>query len=528
VTQLEIENARDREWLPIAIACAIFAALSVWGAITSEGFLEADSCTHYLYARFAFDNPIFFANVWGRPICTGLYAVPALLGGRLGVRMMSLCVAMLCGFVAYRVAKNQNYKYPALALIFTLAQPLVYLHSFSELTELPFALLLGAAFWMYQTRRWLLMSILIGLLPLSRPEGFGFLLLGGLALVLHRRWWWMFVLPIPLILWNHVGWELSGREGDWSRWLISSWPYSQESVYQSGSIFHFLILMPVVTSPLLLPFVVTGVAMNVRRVLMGRSEHLSRDTAVSAVPSTSHGRDARVTDENSLLAHRILDLLIAIIPLLILAAHSILYATGKLASSGELRYMLVVAPFWALLCARGWEWIAENLHWKRPILLAGIAAIAPIFANFAWGVVPLKLNRDWIEARAIAKWYEHSDLRVSHPRISAAHQAIYYFLDLSPLNKDHAVDFRRDTLLPPSPATIAIWDPIYGMYNSDERRIISLNELLEAGWSDITDQVPSISADWHVLKSPESPIRLANNPEEAAGGPAPHDFPSRR
>ncbi len=49
---------------------------------------------------------------------------------------------------------------------------------FSELTELPFAFLLAAAFLAYVRRWFFLMAILIGLSPLGRPEGFGFLILG--------------------------------------------------------------------------------------------------------------------------------------------------------------------------------------------------------------------------------------------------------------------------------------------------------------------------------------------------------------
>ena len=50
-------------------------------------------------------------------------------------------------------------------MIFTLAQPLAFLHSFAELTELPFALLLAGAFWAYVRRRWWAVAILAGLLP---------------------------------------------------------------------------------------------------------------------------------------------------------------------------------------------------------------------------------------------------------------------------------------------------------------------------------------------------------------------------
>ena len=38
--------------------------------------------------------------------------------------------------------------------------------------------------------------------------------------------------------------------------------------------------------------------------------------------------------------------LVAFLPLMILVVHSLLYRPGRMASNGEPRYMLVVAPFW--------------------------------------------------------------------------------------------------------------------------------------------------------------------------------------
>ena len=72
------EPARTtHDWPPIVIATAIFAALSLWMAAASPGFLEADACTHYQYARFALGETHYLVNVWGRPFVTALYAIPA-------------------------------------------------------------------------------------------------------------------------------------------------------------------------------------------------------------------------------------------------------------------------------------------------------------------------------------------------------------------------------------------------------------------------------------------------------------------
>src|SRR5690349_9627453 len=144
------QSPNDR--LALWLGVAIFSALSLWMAVKSKGFLEADACTHYVFARHAIEEPQYLADVWGRPLCTGTYVLPAVIGGVLGVRVMSLALAVISGLVTYRIAVKQGYRLPALAAILLFAQPLFYLHSFSELTEIPFAFVAVLAFWAYQNR----------------------------------------------------------------------------------------------------------------------------------------------------------------------------------------------------------------------------------------------------------------------------------------------------------------------------------------------------------------------------------------
>src|SRR5437016_5739636 len=117
----------ERQTVPILVAITIFATLSLWAAVVSDGFLEADSCTHYIYARYAFAQPHLFVNIWGRPVCTGVYSIGAHFAGRMGVRVTSLIIAIGIALIAMQIAKGQGWRWPVLALIFTLAQPLVFL-----------------------------------------------------------------------------------------------------------------------------------------------------------------------------------------------------------------------------------------------------------------------------------------------------------------------------------------------------------------------------------------------------------------
>jgi hypothetical protein len=456
--------------------------------------------------------------VWGRPICTAVYSVPALLGGRFGVRLMSLAMAIGCGLVAYRIAKNQGYRWPALALIFTLAQPLVFLHSFSELTELPFAFLLGLGFWAYQKRQWLVMAILIGFTPLSRPEGFGFVVLAAIALVAHGRWWWLPVLLIPLILWDYAGGVMYGDPGPWWNWLHKEWPYSPTSLYERGNILHFVLLMPAVASPFLFPSMCVGIWRSLLPLPPGEGGGEGRREGIAEPvegPAEAHGSPAKLSYAPALTltlsrwergpeeAHRcVCQILIAVIPLLMLLGHSLLYATGKMASSGEIRYMLVVAPFWGLLSAYGWGWLFTRFNGRFPLRWAAVAALLPILANVYYKVVPLQLQGDWKLAERAVIWYQHSGIQKDFPRIATAHQGIFYFLDVATTGKE-VVEWRKDNLATPTPGTVVIWDPMYSIYNSDAKRAIPLDELLRDGWIDVSTRMPTIGPDWHILLSPK-------------------------
>jgi hypothetical protein len=376
---------------------------------------------------------------------------------------MSLLLAVGCALVARAIARATEDQRPTLAAIFTLAQPLLFLHSFSELTELPFALLLGVAFLAYARRQFLLMTVLIALGPLSRPEGFGFLVLAAMALAAHRRLRWLPLLAIPLIVWDIEGWRIFGkpiypgfsehlpRFLQWINWLPDNWPYAQKSLYESGSIFHFVLLMPAVVSPLIFPATCVGVWRTFWRVRVG-----------------THQQRCKV--------------LAGVIPLLILAGHSFLYRTGRMASSGELRYMLVVAPFWGILSARGWIWIFERYRWSWVMSAAGLAALSPMVVNHYYQVLPLTYSEDWIEAKDIATWLKQTPLRSDYPKLLAAHPGIFYFLGINPEDRQMTREWTKETVDACPGGTILVWDSVYGHYNSDAGRSVDLKEINQAGW----------------------------------------------
>src|SRR5690348_4317640 len=64
----------------------VFVVLAILGASFSDGFVTADACTHYLFAKYAFSDPVNFVDVWGRPLCTLIDSLPAHFGNLFLVR----------------------------------------------------------------------------------------------------------------------------------------------------------------------------------------------------------------------------------------------------------------------------------------------------------------------------------------------------------------------------------------------------------------------------------------------------------
>lgn len=495
--------APRRALLPILLATLIFTALSVLMNLWSSGFLEEDGRVHYLMARFAFAMPTYFTDVWGRPIATLLYAPAAATVGLHGVRLTSLVIALLTALVTWRIAVGQGaangQRYAALAFVFTLAQPLVYFHSFAVLTELPFALLFGLAFWCYQKRWFAAMAVLAAVSPAARPEGFGVLLLASVALLAHRRWWWLPILSVGLLAWDLTGWHLNGGTDIWYLWLPHNWPYSGDSLYDRDSVFKFTGLLPALSSPFLFPAMLAGIwlafAGLARRTLVevGDGEHSGPvlDYARPARDGGALARSVRTFRTDHLARCATLS---AVLPLGVLAVHSVLSATGKMASNGELRYLLTAAPFWAILSSRGWAWACDRLDYRRVYASAGAASLAVIGLFLFYPTLPLRPQADSRAADRVAGWYQ-SVGSMSYPHLISAHPGVAYALDVPPMDSSKSVVKRRPA------GTVLVFDPVYSVYNSDKIRSLS-TQLIEAdGWRPLDVKGLDLPAGWVIYTS---------------------------
>jgi hypothetical protein len=477
----ELRVVERRVDFAVIAAFAVLALLCAW---LSDGFVAADACTHYLLAKYAFADPVNLVDVWGRPLCTLIEAVPARIGGRLAVRIVSIAIAIGCALVARAIARDQGLTRPGLALLFTLGAPLFFLFSFSEMTELPFALVLGAAVLCYRREKWLSFALLSGLLPAARPEGFGFVILAAIALLVKRRWLALLPLIAPLLAWDSAGWILTNRPGPWYAWLVQAWPWSEQGLYGRGNLFSFVAVLPVIVPPLVLPATLIGI---------GRS--------LSPRPIMANAADS--TARHKLFCQFV----IAAIPVGILVGHSVLRWLGKFGTFGEARYLLICAPLWGVVSASGWEWMSSRLQWRRAWRWAVLLVAAPAIINFVDPVVPIHLGGDWQTARRFADVYRNKGLERVYPHVIAAHPAIPYFMGIDPTRNGREDAFTSARIKGLPQGALLVWDPVYCTTNAIAEDAATPDEIRGCGWveaPDLADEVNNRvgSNRWKIFKSP--------------------------
>jgi hypothetical protein len=274
-------------------------------------------------------------------------------------------------------------------------------------------------------------------------------------------------------------------------WLVKNWPYAAKSAYGSGDWYHFVLLLPVLVSPVVFPGLLVGVGWSLWRglvrpavlgaALQARQDQSDRRVLDYARPEEPKGLLARFAFFGDHQAR--VQAMIAVIPLSILAVHSFLWAFGLMASNGELRYLLSVAPLWALLCAKGWEWCWERFALPAPFLCAGVAAVVPVLANMYWKIVPLPLYDDNYLAEDVAAWYAQTPgLRKDYPKIMATLPLIYYTMDVSQTDQSRSEYWGPKAVHSLPAGTMLLWDPIYGEHNADRSLCITQAEVEAAGW----------------------------------------------
>ncbi|HYF63607.1 MAG TPA: hypothetical protein VD886_12385 [Herpetosiphonaceae bacterium] len=250
---------RRRELL-LLIGPTLFFVAVYWGyGWLSTGAYNDDDLTHYLIARWSWRHPELLLDVWGRPAWTLLHAPIAPLGFA-AARVWSALLAGLVGLLSALLARAYGVRWYWLAIPFVCLQPEWLRQGFSTLTELAFGLALVLAALAYRQRRWTLMALAAGWLPLARYESVLILAMFILVLLRERRWPLVGLALLPLLAWNGY-W--AAELGTWTRLLFPLdrvlFPAAASaSDYGTGPLWYYPSRLPVAFGGLILLLALRG------------------------------------------------------------------------------------------------------------------------------------------------------------------------------------------------------------------------------------------------------------------------------
>ncbi|HVT82673.1 MAG TPA: hypothetical protein VHM90_18675 [Phycisphaerae bacterium] len=461
--QFESADKPLREALPMVprisgrtlllVSALTFAFLALWARLfpyTGDG----DSILHFLNAQLAAHKPAEALYAWARPG----YKLPLALFAALGIypaRLFNAAITVACLWQTIRLAEDLRLRTALLAAPMFLFQTCAFALAADTMTEIPLALGIAVATRLWLARRLELSALVVGFLPLLRPEGFFLGILWGLMVLfargsIARKARTLALMALGLLLWSAA---CRGLTGDWFRVLHAwSWPANTYAAYPRGPFWYYPARWPEYCGLPLLVLFVTGI------LALCRDKSLR---ARLALPIT--------------------------VWLLIFLLHATLFTGGWFCSSGVLRILACSAPMTALVCLLGWNSLARRF----PALATRRAALAATAFIAAWGIAQYFLYAEhlyFVPTLRTAAWIRDHDLLSPATPFAAGNQMLVAELGMRPDSSQLLnIPFNEKTwpALQTAPAgTILVWDN----RQSEAWFRISIEELRAAGYVQLHEE----------------------------------------
>lgn len=435
---------------------AVFALIGVALTLLYHDAEQQDSAYHFLFARWAWEHPVYFVSVWARPLFTLVY-FPASQLGYPAAKLFTVFLSLAAAWQTFRLAKQLGFRRAALAVPFLFLQPAFFALSSVVMTETLFALLFAVALRLHLSGRVKSGMLVASTLILVRPEGFFIGTLWGI--------WFLFgvqssgenpitqflnlrstgrlkallkppiqsLLPLLLASGMFVWWLAAyWLTGD-KLWIVHNWPSDWRMDGQAngtGPIWWYAAQLPLIAGlPLTVPFL-AGLwqLIQQREFICGTSSFLT-----------------------------------------LFVLHSIMFTGGWFGSAGYARYFVCVSPVIALITIAGWNRLADWGDAKGIRNLRHLGTLALVLSALACFVYidAVRFTRDARAVDAMSAWlhihhpelFEPDSGRISRVICSQAYTRI--LLDRDPWEKPSFTANQDDNvkLLRQSPVgTLVLWD----------------------------------------------------------------------
>jgi hypothetical protein len=494
-----------RRRLSNVVVPAGFAALALFCAIFSPGFLEADEISHFLFARSVWHDWTAVFSIWGRLGCTGLYALAAPFGvvaARLvgvGVTLL-VCVgtAMLLRQFLRRSDRSTLWTSrhaAALAWALLFAQPCFAMNSFTVMTEM-----LLACCWVWaavvlmkfraSSAAVLLASLFVGIGGLMRPEGWiaiacwpifvGVWLRAGIVrtrLATSRLLLMILaatlIAGLPPLLWYLLG--VVGKQ-NWV-WVLQQWPWSPKSVYGKRTFLFIVGAIAAMAVWMWLPILA-----GIRRITAGRGAWSARRKAAVLLLVTPFAA--------------------------FFFMHGVLGSLGLFGSMALPRYFVCVAPMAAVLSFLGLQHAEQRMTnsgvWKMKVGIVA-AVVLPLSVFAVLGIMPTRAGKSVTELNVIAEAIEARQTRGNAPpRMVIGHPYLLLRLGL-PLDAGaNNQEFTRESLAADPPGTLLATE--LQLWRNEGRP--NAEEMRAWGWredAEVAERMSKLKPVWDILMILEDP-----------------------
>ncbi|MEM6342636.1 MAG: hypothetical protein AAF927_02105 [Bacteroidota bacterium] len=212
---------------------ALIASVLVWIVPgTGDG---GDSIQHFLTAKYAFQYPAFFFDLWAKPIYMFFAAPISQLGFR-ALMLGNVWLGLGSAWLIYRCAERCDLKASVWGIVFLFSVsglvPLLY----SGLTEPIFGFVLMLSVYFALGERLVLSVIIISFLPFVRNEGWAIVAVYLVFLSLRQEWRKLPLLTLGAIVTSLLGMPFQRQ---WN-WIYTKIPdFGGQASYGEGSFFHF-------------------------------------------------------------------------------------------------------------------------------------------------------------------------------------------------------------------------------------------------------------------------------------------------
>lgn len=424
MTFSNVPTGRAALWL------ALFAAVGVALVFLYLDSFQQDGGYHFLHARWAWKYPGMFVSVWGRPLFTLLYSLPAQLGFD-AARIFNVFVCTAVAWQTWRLAVDLKLARAELVVPLIFLQPSFFILTPDLLTEPLFALIFVVAFRLHLQGRVKAGMLMASLLLLARPEGFFLGVLWGVWVLVDgrdpRAWWQRVASTLLLAVGGVMWWVAAYALTHDPLFILHNWPREWHSdIYGKGFFAIYLVRLPEVTGLLLAVPFVYGLWRLVRKRELG--------TLTSSF-------------------------------LLIFILHSIFRTCGWFGDAGYPRYLVCVSPAVAVITLIGWEGLSRRFqHYspraKRAWAATVLAVSAVLCVLYMDGLVWI---RDAHASRAMYAWFRANERPVTRLVYSEAYMGILF--DSDPVREpqltfDRAENLRRLDNFPRG--TLIFWDDLIG------------------------------------------------------------------